>query len=261
MPTIHKPTERVVLILKAVSECDSGCTLTDICQMTGISKGTAFPILCTLTDLGFLYKHPQTNIYTIGAECFRAGYSFLRNINIFSIITDTMDEIVHECSEICQLGIFQNGEVFYIAKSEPYRAIKLMSSIGRSLPAYASALGKCLLSGLTDEEIRQLYASGLKPLTQNTIIDIEVLIEQIHAVRQENYASERGESSPDIECIAVPLSNRGKVFASMSISIPIYRSSPKQLKKMQSVLLEKKKKLEDFMNTSGITINLTNMLQ
>lgn len=260
MLEIHKPTERVVLILKTISEHDTGCTLTDICHFTGISKGTAFPILSTLTELGFLYKHPSTNLYTIGAECFRIGYSFLRNMNIFDIIRDAMDEIVHECSEICQLGIFQNGEVFYIAKSEPYRAIKLMSSIGRSLPAYASALGKCLLSGLNDDEIRELYSSGLKPLTQNTIIDIERLIEQIHSVRINHYASEQGESSPDIECIAVPLTNKNKVFAAMSISIPIYRSSPKQLKKMQTILLEKKNQLEAFISTSGININLTDMI-
>ena len=257
MSTIHKPTERVVNILKCISESEKGCTLTTITNTTGISKGTAFPILSTLVECGFLFKNPVSNVYTIGPECFSTGYTFLNNINIYDVITDTMDEIVHECSEICQLGTFQNGEVLYIAKSEPYRAIKLMSNIGRSLPAYASALGKCLLSSLDDSEIREFYSGGLKPLTQNTITDIDVLIEQVRNVRTTHYAAEKGESSPDIECIAVPLECQNKIFAAISISIPIYRSSPKQIKKMLSLLLNEKEKLENFIKSSGISVNLT----
>lgn len=260
MSTIHKPTERVIDILKCVANSEKGCTLTSITNTTGISKGTAFPILSTLTDYGFLYKSPQSNLYTIGAECFSTGYSFLNNIDIFDVITDTMDEIVHECSEICQLGTFQNGEVLYIAKSEPYRAIKLMSNVGRSLPAYASALGKCLLSSLSDEEIKELYSTGLKPLTQNTITDINSLLEQIDNVRINNYAFEKGESSPDIECIAVPLKCHDHIFASISISIPIYRSSARKIKKMLALLLDQKENLENFINTSGVDVTLTSII-
>lgn len=255
----HNPTERVVFILNTISESKDGCTLTEICEKTKISKGTAFPILSTLVNLKMVLKNPKTNIYTIGIESFKIGYSFFKNINIYELIKDTMNEIVYEVSEICQLGIFKDGKVFYISKVEPYRAIKLMSSIGQSLPAYASALGKCLLSQLTNSEIEKMYEKGLKPLTPNTITDINILLKQIDEVRKNKIATEYGESSVEIECIATPLVDKnGNIFAAMSVSIPRYRSSPKQMKKIERILFEKKKKLEDFINFSNINMEFLN---
>ncbi len=72
-----------------------------------------------------------------------------------------MKDIVFVCGEICQLGVLDGSDVLYIEKTEPKQAIKLESYVGKNLPAYATALGKCLLSGLNDDEIRKLYYANL----------------------------------------------------------------------------------------------------
>lgn len=255
--TDHMPTVRVMKVLSTIADYDEGLTLTDIAEQTQISKGTLHPILATLVEHNYLSKTEENGHYRIGAECFKVGYSFVRNVNVMDVIKEKMDEIVHEFSEICQLGVFQNNEVFYISKSEPYRAIKLMSSIGRSLPAYASALGKALLSQLSNDEIRDLYKDGLKPLTGNTITDVEVLIKQIEKVRETRIATERGESSPDIECVAVPLRQDDTIFAAMSVSIPIYRSTPEQIEAIRKTLAEKRDEIENYIKTANIQFNLS----
>ena len=47
MKTLHKPTERVLLILETLANAD-GMTLSELSLKTDISKGTIFPILKSL---------------------------------------------------------------------------------------------------------------------------------------------------------------------------------------------------------------------
>lgn len=104
---------------------------------------------------------------------------------------------------------------------------------GRVIPANCTALGKALMSGLDDEEIRLLFEDGLCRMTKHSVTDIEDLLAQIRIVRREGIAWEHEESNDNICCYAVPLHQRGKVFAAVSVSVPSFRctSEKKQLVK------------------------------
>ena len=97
--------------------------------------------------------------------------------------------------------------------------------MGTRLPANATAVGKALLSGLTNEEVRALYAGGLPRLTEQTITDVETLLAQLEAVRRGELAMEREESTDQLACWAAPLRRKGTVFAALSISVPLVRRS------------------------------------
>lgn len=84
-------------------------------------------------------------------------------------------------------------------------------------------VGKALLSGLTNEEVRALYAGGLPRLTEQTITDVETLLAQLEAVRRGELAMEREESTDQLACWAAPLRRKGTVFAALSISVPLFR--------------------------------------
>ena len=99
----------------------------------------------------------------------------------------------------------------------------MISWVGNRLPANATAIGKALLSGLTDAEVRKLYANGLPQLTEQTITDPAVLLAQLADVRAGGIATEREESTPQLACWAVPLHRQGKVFAALSVSVPLFR--------------------------------------
>ncbi len=101
-----------------------------------------------------------------------------------------MQEIVNRCDEICQLGILDGPDVLYIEKKEPDQAIRITSYVGKALAASATALGKVLLSGLSDEMIRELYTHGLTRYTEKTTVDIETLLEQVKIVKAKGYAHE-----------------------------------------------------------------------
>ena len=87
-----------------------------------------------------------------------------------------MRSIVSQVDEVCQMGVLVGQDVHYLLKEEGHAIISIISDVGHHLPAHVTGLGKALLSGLTDDEVRQLYAGyRFFPYTPNSIMDLDTL--------------------------------------------------------------------------------------
>ncbi|WP_444546813.1 IclR family transcriptional regulator [Irregularibacter muris] len=159
-----------------------------------------------------------------------------------------MNDIVNVCNEVCQLGILIDHDVFYLAKVDSEQPINLVSTVGSKLPAYATALGKALLSGHTNEEIKNYYKNKLKPITSHTITNLDKLLDQIEKIRSEEIAYEWEEVNKDTGCLATPLRKKGRVIAAISVSFPLYRISEEKLDLIRKVLQEKRIVMEQLIS-------------
>lgn len=224
MKTLHKPTSRVISILNLISEHPQKFSLSNISKMLNIPKSTISPILKTLIELEIIKQHPYLLTYSIGVSAFQIGQKYLENITGIDLIKSHMVSVVKECNEICQLGICHNNEVVYITKVDCEQPVKLMSSIGKSLPLYCTALGRVFLTSFSHEEIRTLYKNGIKPLTENTVNDVEKLLKIVDNDTKRGYSEEIGEVTSDARCIAFPLKINNNILAAIGISLPIFRS-------------------------------------
>ncbi|TCS78699.1 IclR family transcriptional regulator [Pectinatus cerevisiiphilus] len=228
------PTLRVLNIFEAIYNSKKGLTLTEISHNTGIAKGTLHPIITTLVKKEYLEN--TGTVISIGKSAFKLGYAYAHSLSYLYILKPHMREIVIACDEICQLGVLDGNDVLYIEKTEPKQAIRIESSAGKTIKAYATALGRCLLSDLSSKEIAALYPEGLSAYTANTVTDKNTLLKILSAVRQKGYAHEVGETNIDIECIAVPIKIKNKIYAAISVSLPIFRSNPEKIMHIINVL-------------------------
>lgn len=251
---LHKPTMRVLEILEAVYRSDNGLTLSDISRDTDILKGTLHPIVNTLVQTDYLESRNQR--FHIGKNCFKLGYSYVNTLSYLNIIKPHMKEIVESCGEICQLGILDGTDVLYVEKIDPKQAVRITSSVGATLKAYATSLGKCLLSGLADGEVRRLYPGPLERYTDNTVPHVDALLEQLQQVRQNGYIYEQGETNTDIECVGVPIKVNHAVLAAMSVSLPAFRSTPEKVGAIEQLLKEHAQVIEHTLGTLPAGLNM-----
>lgn len=222
-PQLHKPTARVLDSLEAISGNPRGCTLTDISQAIGAPKSTLVPVLRTMERKGFIALDPETSRYTVGIRAFAVGSTFSEGDSLISLIKKEMEALVRSCSETCQLGVLEGGNVFYVAKVDSPEPIRMISSIGTRVPAYCSAIGKALLSDYTEEGLKSLYPGKLKRLTSHTVSTISELEEMIEAQRERGLFEEREESTMGLACFAVPLRRGSAIVAAASVSVPLFR--------------------------------------
>lgn len=240
---MHKPTERVLDILLLISKEKEALNLSQISEITNIPKSTLFPILATLNKKKFIYKN-EDNTYKMGINSYLVGSSYIGKHTILGMIEKYMIKIVEECNEICQLGILRNNMVFYIAKKEPEQAIKLVSSVGKLLPVYSTALGKMLMSQYSAREIKEYIGENYTALTKYTKTNIKDFLKDLNNARKNNFAIDIKETSEEIECIAVAIEKEKKILAAISISVPVYRSSEEKFIKLKDLLFKYKKIIE-----------------
>jgi DNA-binding IclR family transcriptional regulator len=129
--------------------------------------------------------------------------------------------LVAEVKQIAHVGILDGDDVIYVLKEENERPVRLVSAVGKRLPAHATALGKILMQGLTDDEIRALYPTEALPrLTGNTLATREDLIAVVRESAKSGYCVDRGESTVGVTCFAAPLFDRdGRLVAALSVSV------------------------------------------
>lgn len=244
----HRSTKRIIEILELISQNNSGLSLTEISEKINAPKSSIYPILKTLSDYNFLSYHNNSGLYKIGYKAFEIGNSYLNNFDMMDEIKKSMKNIVNICSETCHFAILIEGDVLYLQKIESPESIRMISSIGKRLPAYSTSLGKALLMDHSLEQLRKLYPNGLSKLTKNTLSSVEELYRQLQQARIEGFAYEVEESNEYIRCIAVPIRKQGTIVAAMSVAIPTFRYTEDKAELVKHLLKSEKEKIEKLLD-------------
>lgn len=251
----HRATARVLDILESLSGSEEGLTLTELSQALDAPKSSLFPIVHTLEERRYLPAGRWgPGRYTMGPRALVLGAAFSADRGL-APITQVMKEVASKCQETCQMGILDQDRVLYVAREDSPQPIRLISWVGTRLPANATAVGKALLSGLTNEEVRALYAGGLPRLTEQTITDVETLLAQLEAVRRGELAMEREESTDQLACWAAPLRRKGTVFAALSISVPLFRCREEKIELVRRSLLTAQAEIEKLAETRNFGLS------
>lgn len=219
---MHQPTERVLGVLKLITDSGGGKRLADFSRELGIPKSTLLPILLTLCKRRYLYQDDSGKYYADTA-LFTLGTTFAGCFPVLGYVQKELDDLVEKLGETCYFGVLQDGMVLYLDKVESPHPLRMLTSAGRQLPAYATGNGKALLAGKSRQELEEMYPGGLVPLTEFTVTDFGELEKQTRAILKDGYAWEVEESTRHIRCFAVPIRKHGKVIAAISVAIPLFR--------------------------------------
>lgn len=221
-----KSASRVLSVLELLTGEPAGLTFSEICKALTLPKSSAYLLLRTMTDRGHLSYEDERRRYRIGVRIWQAGCTYLDAIDLVKVAQPVLVETRDALKETVQLAILDGAENVYLAKEDGDQHVVVQSRVGARLPAYATGLGKVLLSGLSDREVTAVFGRGrLVGFTPHTITDVRSLLEELAAVRTRGYAIDRGEYTDGVVCLAVPVRNHvGATIAALSVSVPEQRS-------------------------------------
>lgn len=246
---MHRSTGRVLDILELVAANPSQYTLTDICRELDSPKSSLYPILYTLTARHFLALDGNSH-YRIDYSAHQVGNAYLHQLNFLDEVETILTNLTNVCLETSHFATLAGGDVLYLKKIDSPEFIRMTSRVGITLPAYGTSLGKALLMDYELNDLKKLYPEGMKALTPNTITDFQVLMDQIHEARIKGYTYETEESTPYIRCYAVPIRQKDKVVAAISVAIPIFRFSEEKASLVRSLLFDAKNKVEAILSNA-----------
>ncbi|WP_307739872.1 IclR family transcriptional regulator C-terminal domain-containing protein [uncultured Parolsenella sp.] len=221
--TTHRSTQRVLDILSTLSEADDGLSMADICRALDAPKSSLFPILHTMAASDFITYDEATARYSLGLRSCILGSSYERKGGVLGVFKAAMREAVSACQETSQLGVLDHGRVLYIAKVDSAQPVQLRSSIGKTLGLTYTAIGKALVSELPEDEVRALVGEPLERPTDHALATMDEFLAELAEVRRTGFAYDREETTEGVQCIAVPVRQRGHIAYGISVTTPSYR--------------------------------------
>jgi DNA-binding IclR family transcriptional regulator len=224
--------ERVSLILDMVGQYPQGTTIKDLSGVLGLPKGTIHRILSSLSYFGYVRQDPETKNYSLGLKLMELGALLGSQLDLRKVAEPVLRDLVEKTGEAAHMVILDRNEIVYIDKIEAKQmtgGLVMSSRVGARNPAHSCAVGKVLLSHLSEEALENLIREkGLPVRTANTITDPQLLKEHLEAVRRQGYATDEEENERGIRCLAAPIfDGRSRPMAAISVSGPAVRVTKK----------------------------------
>jgi DNA-binding IclR family transcriptional regulator len=209
-------------ILGVLAVRPAGARLSELARELDVPKSTALRILGTLCSLEVVRHDEGSQKYRIGRRLFDYVKAPLAlEPELIREFYRVAAPVHQELDETIQLAILSVPDVTFIARLDSSRAVRLVTHVGRRLPAHATGVGKAILAysdpGLVDEVI----AAGLPRYTHSTITDPGQFRAVLEQVRADGYATEVEESTANLSCFSAPVFGPdGLVRAGLTICIP-----------------------------------------
>ena len=223
-----RATEKSLRILDSLQEL-RGAGVTDLSRYLSMSKATVHHHLSTLEEFGYVVK--EGNEYRLGMRLFEMGQFACREREILDLAKRDVESLAQETGELANLMIEEQGRGIYIHIARGENAVQLDTKIGTSQPLHASALGKAILSELSDERRNEIFEErGLPQVTPNTVTDRDELLTEIGTIQERGFAIDGEERAEGIRCVAAPITtNTGRLVGAVSVSGPSTRLKNERL--------------------------------
>jgi DNA-binding IclR family transcriptional regulator len=221
----NKPVKSLIKalrILDALGDCPSGLGITELSHSLKAPKSTVHRLIVTLEAVGYSVFDPPTSKYMLGTKLARLGEQLNHQSSLLTFGVPALEELTRECGEASHLAIMEGTEVVYISREESKEPMRISFAMGHRAPAHCTALGKALLAGFSDTEIRMMYASvrKLERRTPRTQIALSNILAEIAVVRKERIAYDNEEYMPGLRCMAAPIKDfSSRTIAAMSLSM------------------------------------------
>ncbi|ACU76342.1 transcriptional regulator, IclR family [Catenulispora acidiphila DSM 44928] len=247
-----KSARRAVELLEAFGSNHSWLSLTDLHHLTGFPRSSLHGLLRTLRDVGWIESDDAGTRFRLGVKALICGTAYLDRDPVMPYATEALEKIRDQIGYTCHFARLNGPDIVYLQTRESRTSAHLVSRVGRTLPAHATALGKVLLAELADDELTGVLPKHLTALTDLTITDREALRSELAFIRERGYSTERGQSSPNLACVAAVVPYRIPGTDAMSCSMPGERVTDAELQRVGALLRDVAEDLSQQLRRAGI---------
>lgn len=219
MKSVHK----ALVLLQALG---SPKRLQELATISGLPKPTVHRILQVLVSDGFAIEQGD-GVYAAGPRVLTVAGEVLSSLDHQGRARPLLRELQERTRATVHFGLLAGDEAIYVDKLESGLPYEMASRIGMRLPLHCTAIGKAILSQLSEAEAGTLLDHvPLERRTAHTLVDRADLRTELDAVRAAGYAIDDEENEAGIRCVAAPVfDHRGRVIGAVSVSSLVYELS------------------------------------
>lgn len=237
--------QRAIDILNLFDKVTPELGTTEIARALDLPKSTAAGLIYTLDENGYLDQNPNTRKYRLGFKLAERTGILLSQFDLRKIATPILQDLRDNCSESVNLGIRDGNDIVYIERIHGCNMLGIRSEIGKRERIHSTALGKAIISTLSEGEINLFLENyDFLPVTTKTITKSNKFLDELLITRQRGFALDDQENEIGGRCVAAPIFDlSGKAVAAISISVPIQRMPDTLIDNLGHQVLEAAQKI------------------
>ena len=247
-----KSARRAIELVETFAADRAWTSLSDLHARTGVPRSSLHGLLRTLHDLGWIESDDSGTRFRLGVRALICGTAYLDRDPALPYVTEALEQLRERSGFTTHYARRSGDEVVYLETRESRHSVHLISRVGRTLPAHATALGKALLAELTDDEIARLLPRTLPALTDRTVTDRDALCAELAETRTRGYATEAEQGTPGVSCVAVAIAYRIPATDALSCSMPAGKATDATVRRVGALLREVTDDLGQRLRRAGI---------
>jgi IclR family transcriptional regulator, pca regulon regulatory protein len=238
--------ERGLAVIRSFSRERPALTLSEIADLTGLTRAAARRFLITLRDLG--YVGSDGRLFSLRPRVLELGYSYLSSLPIWDVAKPHLEDLAEKVRETTSASVLDGTDIVFVARVETKRIMAMTLGVGSRLPAWATAMGRVLLADMPPNDLEEYFEKvRLEPLSARTVTDEGELKGIIDRARIQGWTLVDQEVEEGVRSLAVPIrSPDGRTVAALTVCSHAFRVSVERIMdEFLPLVLETSKRITD----------------
>lgn len=212
--------------------------VTEAAQLLGMPKSSTSRLLKTMRDAGLLASVEGKAGYRVGNLIFETARRHRANSTLSLLADEALAEIAKTTGHTGYVAILDGNNILGVRMRHGSRALRVVTSPGDRLPAFASASGRALLARLDDDAVRALHPMPLKPPSPHAPQSLTELLAALEVVRDKGWAEATDECLPGVESVAICVQDRENAESiAVCVSYSAHLISPNEKARIVAALM------------------------
>lgn len=215
-------------LLEAIAAAGGEARLIDLAEQLDLNKSTLHGLLNTLAAMGYVSRHGTR--YALGLRLREIAQPLAdADAALRASFAPVLRSLADKTGETCYLAVpCGTREYLYIDAVEGNASLRVASPRGRREGLTTSAIGKVFLAHDPDL-VRSLRRAGMIS---------GALDAQLAAIAEAGYALDLEEAEQGLNCLALPLRQKGRVVAALGLAGPAQRLRKPALRRIAAAAMQ-----------------------
>ncbi|VWX54559.1 IclR family transcriptional regulator [Novosphingobium sp. 9U] len=229
--------ERGVAVMRQFGRGRQCLTAADLGAALAIPRSSLHRLLCEMVDLGLLRRDADGR-YALDAGVLLLGHEFLASQDLVALARPVLEALSASTGWTTNLAVRQGTSIVYLMRCRGEGAVTENVSVGASLPAHATLMGRVLLAGLDADELGSLYESHVFGDRGDGVpASLQALIAQLADDRAASCLVSAGYYEAGLAVVAAPVRERGDRLAA-AINANRVGATAMEAERMRAAVIE-----------------------
>lgn len=237
-PTIHA-ARHAIEVLRCISQARPEIGVSEIARRVGMHKSSVSRLVSTLEAQHVVERNRDTDRVSLGTGLLAIAAPLMAKVGVSQASRQRMAKLAEDSAETVNLSVWDGRESVSVDQTLGPNAITHFAAPGQANPPHCTASGKVLLAFSSKADIEWVLAGELARYTDNTIVDVAILREQIKQIERDGFAVNHGEFSAEAGAVAALVRDiHGYPSAALTITVPMYRFGPEREQALLALVRE-----------------------